>query len=79
MATSRIDLTTSWQKIAEAEQEFLVDNLSSPNIEVTFQDNTPATDAAYHVLESGQGLTRLGLTGSLWARSNSNAFVIVTV
>jgi hypothetical protein len=79
MTTSSIDVTTTWQKIAEAEEDFLVDNLSSTNISVTFQTSTPATDAPHHVLQTGQGLTRLGLTGELWVKSESPAYIIITV
>lgn len=82
MATTQVTLTSSWQLIASDGFEFIVDNSSSYPAQITFQTSAPAGNAAYHTLQPGEGLTRMGLTGNVYARDDAStggaAFVVVT-
>lgn len=81
MATAKIQLTDTWQLVAADGANFVVDNGSSYNVQVTFSESAPAVDAAYHVLGAGQGLVRMSLTGGIYARASDaddNSFLIVT-
>lgn len=71
MPTTKQILTDSWTLLAEEAEEFLVENISSYPAQLTFQTSAPASDAAYHVLRPGEAITRLSLTGNLYARDFS--------
>lgn len=82
MATSKIALTSAWQAVALDGINFIIDNASAYNAQITFSTTPPAVDAAYHTLQAGQGLVRMSLTGDVYARNadytQGEAFLIVT-
>lgn len=81
MATTKIQMTTSCQLVVADAKNFIVDNQSSYDVEVTFASSAPATNAPFHVLKSGEGLIRLGVSGALYARDNDPsgaAFLVVS-
>lgn len=81
MATAKIQLTDTWQLVAADGANFIVDNGSSYNVQVTFSESAPSVGAAYHVLAAGQGLVRMSLTGGIYARvsdADDSSFLIVT-
>ena len=79
MATTKITLTSTWAQVATSAQEFLVENASGYNVDITFADTTPAVGDGYHTLESGEALVRLSLAGAVYVRSSTTgAFVVVT-
>lgn len=48
MATTKITLTSTWAQVATSTQEFLVENASGYNVDITFAETTPAVGAGYH-------------------------------
>lgn len=81
MATVKVVLDDTWQLVAADGANFIVDNASSYNVQVTFSAIAPAVDAAYHTLQAGQGLVRMSLDGGVYARSEDtgdSSFLIVT-
>ena len=81
MATSKTNVTTSWVQVATSAQEFLVENQSSFDVKIAFADSTPAADAAAHILEAGEALTRLSLVGAVYVRNSvetESPYVIVS-
>lgn len=79
MATTKIQMTTSWQLVVADAKNFIVDNQSSYDVEVTFASSAPATDAPRHVLKSSEGLMRFGVSGALYARAtNTQAYLVVS-
>lgn len=83
MATTKYTLSSSWVQVATSTQDFIIDNASSWDVEITFQLSAPLEGAAYHTLQAGEGIVRMGLTGNVYARDSADglgtAFIIVTV
>lgn len=81
MATTKVNVTSSWTQVAASDKEFLVENLSSFDVRVAFADSTPASDAAAHVLQAGEAMVRMSLAGAVYVRNDIDAeaaFVIVS-
>lgn len=82
MPTTKYTLTSEWQLVATSAQEFIADNASGYNAQITFQAALPAANAAYHTLAAGQGITRMNLTGNLYARADvdsiGSAYLIIS-
>lgn len=81
MATTKANVTSSWTQVATSAQEFLIDNQSSADVKIAFADSTPAADAAAHILQAGEALTRLSLAGAVYVKNTSDSdtpFVIVS-
>jgi hypothetical protein len=79
MPTIKQVLSNSWVLIVEDTVEFLVENSSSYPAQLTFQTTTPAVDAAYHTLGPGEGITRMGLVGNLYARDFADDIDVATI
>ena len=71
MPTVKILTTNDWQLVATSSQVFIVDNISSYNVHVTFNSSAPSADAAYHILAPSEALLRMGLTGNVYVRDDS--------
>lgn len=81
MPTARVNLTASWQLLVADGVDFIIDNQSSMNAQITFQTSAPSADAPYHTLAAGEGLIRMGIKGSVYGRDlegAANAFLIVS-
>lgn len=81
MATTKIQLDDTWQLVAADGANFIIDNGSSYNTQVTFSEAAPSVGAAYHTLSAGQGIVRMSLTGGVYARRETeedSSFLIVT-
>lgn len=83
MATTRSELTSAWLLVAASDKEFIVENPSTYNVDITFQDSAPAVDAPHHVLRSGEALLRMGVAGNVYVRNTSanqdEAYVVVSL
>lgn len=81
MATTKFVLDNTWQLLATASQSFIIDNASSYDAEITFQDDVPSVDAPFHTLSAGQGMFRMNITGNVYGRDSASmgeAFLIVS-
>lgn len=78
MATVSHTLTSGWTLIAGASVDFIVENRSVNQAQLTFSSSAPAADAPYHVLQGGLSFARLGVAGSLYARSNIPVILAVS-
>lgn len=79
MSTRKYELNTDWQIIVAGEDDnFIADNISNYNMEVTFQSYPPGELTPYHILPARGGMMRLGVSGSLYARCTNNATLIVS-
>jgi hypothetical protein len=81
MPTSKVTVTSAWQQIATTSQNFILDNTSSYDVFVTFQNSVPDANTAYHILDSGEGIIRMGVVGDLYVRvdGDQTAVVILSV
>jgi hypothetical protein len=80
MATTRLEVTSTWQKVADAEQ-FLLEN-QSYRIRVRFDTTTPDPTDAGHMLLGGEAMTRMGLVGNVYIRTeedDESSYVLVTL
>ena len=81
MATTRYELTTAWTQVVAVGNEFILENTSSYNVDVAISATAPAVDAAYHVLQAHERMSRLGTVGAVYARDSSGddqAHVVVS-
>lgn len=71
MATTKYELTTAWTQVVAVGNEFIIENTSSYNVDVCISGTAPAVDAAHHVLQANERMSRLGTVGAVYARDNS--------
>jgi len=69
--TQKINVpSNTWTEVVTSDTgDFLLDNPNNYKVEVVFSATTPASNSAYHTLESGQGLVRVA-EGKVWARGS---------
>lgn len=81
MATTKVNVTSSWTQVAASDKEFLIENLSSFDVRVAFADSTPTSDAAAHILQAGEAIVRMSIAGAVYVRNDiatETPFVIVS-
>lgn len=81
MATTKVNVTSSWVQVAASDKEFLVENLSSSDVRVAFASTTPAADDPAHILQAGEAMVRMSLAGAVYVRNDiatEAPFVIVS-
>lgn len=74
MATKTVSLTDTAYTQLDTTTESAVDcqNVSTRPVLVVFATSQPAvSESAYYYLDPGQGVTRDGKTGDMWARALS--------
>lgn len=77
MATTNQTVTSAAYTLVTSETNFLVQVAGNDHVYFAFGSEAPANSVVGHVLNRNEGLTRSGLTGSLYARASQGSVLIV--
>lgn len=71
MATVKINVTNEWTQVALSSENFLLENVSSFDVSLTYADETPSeSHDAYHTLKAREAMIRLA-DGNVYIKSEN--------